>query len=207
MIYLTGSWGNPALRPYLDAGTIGVLATPNIGNYRDPSWTWAADSGCFNRDTYKGDDAYVAWLAAQDRTRCLFATAPDVVGDWAATAALAVGWLPRIRALGYQAAVVLQDGATSATVPWDDIDWVFVGGSDEWKLGGCDHLIVEALGRGKRVHVGRVNSSRRFERFAHMGVDSVDGTYLAFGPDVNLPKLLSWVRKVDTHMTLWSGIA
>lgn len=206
-MYLTGSWGNPTVRPYLDAGTLGVLATPNVGNYRDPSWTWAADSGCFNRETYKGDDAYVAWLAAQDRTRCLFATAPDVVGDWDATAAFAVDWLPRLRGLGYPAAVVLQDGATVDTVPWDDCDWVFVGGTDGFKLGGCDALIVEAQRRGKRVHVGRVNSGRRYQRFAQMGIDSADGTYLAFGPDVLLPNVLSWVRKAQTHMTLWSVTA
>ena len=33
-----------------------------------------------------------------------------------------------------------------------------------------------------------------------MGIDSADGTYLAFGPDVLLPNVLSWVRKhADPH--------
>jgi hypothetical protein len=38
-----------------------------------------------------------------------------------------------------------------------------------------------------------------------MGCDSVDGTYLAFGPDRNLPTLLSWLRELDWP-TLFDGL-
>lgn len=202
MIYLTGN-KNKAWRHLLDDGTLGLLNTPANGYIIESGWTWAADNGCFNERTYVGDVAWFAWLRKQEPSGCLFATAPDVVGDHAATVERSARWLPRIRRHGFPAAFVLQNGATVENVPWDDFDVAFVGGDDAFKLGGADDLIREAQRRGKPVHVGRVNSAKRYERFAQMGVDSCDGTFLAFGPDVNLPRLLSWVRKHATHPTLW----
>lgn len=206
MIYLTGSKVGAATHLY-DAGVLGILNTPANRYIIDAGWVWAADNGCFNAATYAGDDQWFAWLRKQNPQGCLFATAPDVMGDHAATVERAAPWLPRIRALGLPAAFVLQDGATEATVPWDDFDVAFIGGTDAFKLGGADALIQAAQRHGKRVHVGRVNSAKRYERFALMGCDSADGTYLAFGPDVNLPRLVSWVRKFATHQPLWSVIA
>jgi hypothetical protein len=95
-------------------------------------------------------------------------------------------------------AFVAQDGLESLTVPWDDFDVLFIGGTTEWKLGPqARALVADAKARGKWVHMGRVNSERRY-RYAHaIGCDSVDGTYLTFGPDENLPKLLRWARVED----------
>jgi len=201
VIYLTGS-KNANQSQHYDAGTIGLLNTPASNYTVQAGWTWAADNGCFNAATYVGDVKWYRWLRKQPREGCLFATAPDVVGDHAGTVERSHMWLLRIRALGFPAAFVLQNGATVANVPWDDFDVAFVGGDDAFKLGGADDLIREAQRRGKPVHVGRVNSGQRYQRFAQMGVDSCDGTFLAFGPDVNLPRLLSWVRKHATHPTL-----
>lgn len=36
-----------------------------------------------------------------------------------------------------------------------------------------------------------------------MGCDSVDGTYLTFGPDVNLPRLLGWLDGAEQAPQLW----
>ena len=83
-------------------------------------------------------------------------------------------------------------------------DVAFVGGSTAWKLGPeAKSLIAAAKARGKGVHVGRVNSQRRFLAFAALGCDSADGTYLAFGPDENLPKLLGWLEHDRTHAPLF----
>ncbi len=203
MIYLSGSISK-ALHPHLDAGTVGMLKTPNMGNVVREGWTWAADNGCFNAATYVGDERWFAWLGAQPhRAHCLFATAPDVMGDHAATLARSLPWLPRIRALGYEAAFVAQNGATVETLPWDDLDWLFIGGDDHFKLRGSLPLIEAARARGKRVHVGRVNSRRRFRLFVAAGADSVDGTYLAFGPQANTPKLLGWIREAEVSQPLW----
>ncbi len=113
--------------------------------------------------------------------------------------------MPQIRALGYRVAFVAQDGQESLPVPWDEFDALFIGGSTEWKLGPhAREIAAEAKRRGKWLHMGRVNSERRFKYAAAIGCDSADGTYLTFGPDVNLPKLLSWTRLSD-HAALFEG--
>jgi hypothetical protein len=203
MIYLSGASG-AYLHPHLDSGELGILTTPN-SNYRiAEGWTWAADNGCFNAATYVGDEAWLAWLTnLPHRAGCLFATAPDVVGDHQATLARSLPWLPVIRALGYAPAFVAQNGATEDTIPWDSFDWLFIGGDDQFKLYGSVPLIAAAQARGKCVHVGRVNSTRRYRRFAALGVDSADGTELAFGPVNKLPKVLSWRRQHLAEQPLW----
>jgi hypothetical protein len=202
MLYLTGSWQG-ATEPYLDAGLLGVLNTPTTGKRIRRGWIWAADNGAFNADTYVGDEAWFSWLSRQNPEGCLFATAPDVMGNHEATVARSAPYLARIREAGFPNAFVFQDGATTDTIPWGSFDWAFVGGTDAFKLGGADALILEARERGKRVHVGRVNSGKRFERFALLGADSADGTFLAFGPSVNLPHVLSWIVKDRTQGVLW----
>ncbi len=196
MLYLSGA--KPvAIKDDLAAGTIGFLKTPAVGNNLDGVKVWAIDNGCFT-GKYPGDDAYLTWLAKYDdhKSRCLFVAVPDVIGDGAATLANFPLMAGRIRAAGWQVALVGQDGMESLDVPWHLTDWLFVGGSTEWKLGqGAADLIRQAQSHGKRVHVGRVNSGTRYALFAGMGCDSADGTYLAFGPDVNAPKLRAWLAK------------
>lgn len=200
MIYLSGSVAKGAA----EIG-VGFMLTPSMGNLVPSVGPWAADSGCFNRKTYVGDTAYLTWLAgrAQHSRRCLFAAAPDVVGDHAATLAMFHAVAKRIRALGYPVAFVAQDGATEQVVPWDDLDAIFIGGTTDWKLSEVAYcLVAEAKARDKWVHVGRVNSFRRLAAFAHAGADSADGTFLAFGPEKNMPRLAAWLRMLDERPTL-----
>lgn len=57
------------------------------------------------------------------------------------------------------------------------------------------------------VHMGRVNSKKRLDTARAMGCDSVDGTYLTFGPDTNLPRLLSWLAAAAREpMLLEAGL-
>lgn len=194
--YLTGSVP-PSSHHLLDARAIGFITSPNIGNTIRPGWLFACDNGCFSPDNYVGDDAWFGWLErnADRADDCLFATAPDVVGDAQATLDRSLPWLPRIRALGYPAALVAQDGLEALDVPWDAFDVLFIGGSTEWKLGPeAASLALRARRHGKRVHMGRVNSRKRLRYAAAIGCDTADGTFLAFGPDVNVPKLAAWVR-------------
>ena len=203
MLYLANPCG-PAVRTAMKDGRLGYIDTPAQGNRRPAGVTWCADNGCFGKG-YPGDEKWLAWLeknkhAAAD---CLFATAPDVVGDAAATLERSAPFLPLIRALGYPAALVAQDGLEDLEVPWDEFDVLFIGGSTEWKLGpAARSLIREAKERGKWVHCGRVNSERRYRIMHEAGCDSVDGTFLTFGPDILLPRLLSWSR-VEDQMPLF----
>lgn len=44
-----------------------------------------------------------------------------------------------------------------------------------------------------------MNSLRRLTYAAAIGCHSADGTYLAYGPDRNLPTLLRWLRIANTE--------
>lgn len=173
--------------------------TPMMGNKLPDSVTWAADSGCFAAPEKFTKQGYISWLDKHRHAadRCLFATMPDVVGDARATLDAVKDWPYILRDMGYKPALVAQDGLevmlAERRMPWWVCDALFIGGSTTWKL--SDHaarLVRAANERGKWTHMGRVNSLRRLRAAAAMGCQSADGTYLAFGPDVNLPKMQRW---------------
>lgn len=204
VLYLTGSIGKD-IRPYVDSGIVGYLKTPSGGSRMGRNWIWAADNGCFGKG-WPGEVKWIKWLESHTKdeiSRCLFATAPDVVGDHDATVARSTPLIPVLRSLGYRAAFVAQDGMTIDGSDWD-FDVLFIGGSTQWKLGAdAKEVIHEAHRRGIPVHVGRVNSQKRFLAFAAMGCATSDGTFLAFGPRKNVPQLLGWIEHLETHRPLF----
>lgn len=189
----------------MTAGVLGFIDTPLQGNIRPEGVKWCADNGCFGRGF--DETHWWQWLQgnAHAAADCIFAVAPDVVGDAAATLARSAPWLPLIRSLGYPAAFVAQDGQELLPVPWDAFDVLFVGGSTEWKLGPhARDLVTDAKRLGKHVHMGRVNSGRRYNYAAVIGCDSVDGTFLTFGPDTNLPRLQRWLDSHDQQPSMFT---
>jgi len=205
MIYLAGNRLARRL-DLLDKQIIGLMNTPKSGYRIRPDWIWAADNGCFGSG-YPGDEAWLAWLQRFDESQkagCLFVTAPDVVGNAKESLARSLPFLPIIRNLGWPVALVSQDGMQPEDVPWDQIDWIFVGGTNKHKLGPeAKNLIAAAHDHGKKIYIGRVNSQKRFLAFAALGADSVDGTFLGFAPDENLPKLLGWIKHHQSHEPLF----
>jgi hypothetical protein len=180
-------------------GLLGMIATPAQGNLVPDGAAWCSDNGCFG-DGYPGDDGYLAFLGDRKalQARCAFAVAPDVPFDMRASLARSVPMLARIRRLGYPVALAAQNGAEDMTLPWDAFDVLFLGGDTAWKLGPhARQLTAQARQHGKPVHMGRVNSLRRLRYADAIGCDTADGTFLAFGPDVNLPELLGWLRAVN----------
>lgn len=213
MRYLSGAVrGN-----VLEHSGMGVMLTPNMGNRPDLSRTmWAADTGCFSSRTPFRLDVYLSWLVEllPYRATCLFATAPDVVPMNIAdeNQAAALTWaraqytLPVLRALGFPAAYVAQNGLERMNVPWEAFDVLFIGGTTTWKLSGqVEQLVGEAKRRGRYVHMGRVNSAKRLRYAYEIGCDSTDGTYLKYGPDVNFPKVQRWLRDVELRPSLWAS--
>lgn len=100
---------------------------------------------------------------------------PDVVADAPATLALAAEWVPRLRALGFRCALVVQDGMEPETWPlWDVADVVFVGGSLQWKLAEAHRWCRAAREHGKPCHIGRVGSARRVLWARSICADSID---------------------------------
>jgi len=194
VLYLANPCGDATLEA-MRRGELGYIDTPAQGNTRPDGVVWCADNGAYS-DRFN-EQKWWRFLKANAHAtaNCLFATAPDVVGDAVATMKRSLPWLGRIRALGYPVALVAQDGLENLTVPWQSFDCLFIGGSTEWKLGEhARDLVAEANWNGLWTHMGRVNSHKRYTYAREIGCDSADGTYLTFGPTVNLPKLLSWVR-------------
>jgi hypothetical protein len=164
---------------------------------------WAADN-----DALRGvqpDELLALWdrIAAADRTRLLWVTAPDAViqteqgprGSWEGTLWLFRCWLPALRKRGLPPAIVAQDGATEDTVPWDDISALFVGGSTAWKLSeAAATLIRAARARGVWVHVGRLNTVRRWRHFEPLEIDSFDGTQFSRYAATYLPRWLTMLE-------------
>jgi hypothetical protein len=195
MIYLSGHVSS------VRAPDLGFMLTPNMRNRLPEDVRWAADNGRFSAPEKYTDQRYLSWLDRHDASRCLFATAPDVLADHDATVCLSLPVLGRIRAVGYKAAFVAQDGWCEATTPWDDFDVLFLGGTTKFKL-SCGDAINAAHRRGKPIHMGRVNSYRRLRVAAAMGCASADGTFLKFGPDVNTPRLLGWFDSLQPMLSM-----
>lgn len=186
----------PKIREEIAAGRLGAILNPASGNRVPEQGLFAVDNAVYG-GKYPGDEAYLAWLErfAPHADRCLFVTAPDVVGDALATETRSRPMLARIRELGLPSALVAQDWMELSTWdPWDEIDALFIGGTTGWKLSqAAQNLACVASSLAKHVHVGRVNSELRNRRVAW--ADSVDGTYLQrAGPDQALPTVLGWRR-------------
>lgn len=169
---------------------------------------WAADTGCFADPASYSNEVYLVYLRSKSRyaSTCLFATAPDVPGDSQATLELSLPMLPRIREVGLPAAFIAQDGCESLPVPWNDFDCLFVAGSvkTKWKTSEAAYeLVREAKQRGKWVHMGRCNSARRLIASHMAGYDSADGTFLAFGPEKNWPRVQSWLDELHRQPTFF----
>jgi hypothetical protein len=193
MLYLSG-----VVRPDMPA-----MIQPAMGNRLPKGQPWAADNGRFSQPGNYSDERYLTFLRKHlpDADRCLFATAPDVVGDAVATLEMSRPMLPKIRALGYKAALVAQDGLEALDVPWDEFDCLFVGGTTKWKLSEHAYsLVAEAKRRGKWTHMGRVNSWQRFRSAAAAGYDSADGTVLRFDPKRPVHE---WSERALARPGLW----
>ncbi|MBA3824526.1 MAG: hypothetical protein H0X24_11615 [Ktedonobacterales bacterium] len=166
---------------------------------------WAADNGCFAQGDQFDGIAYLHWLSGLQHLResCLFAVAPDVVGDAAATLKRSRPYLSIMRGLGFPVAYVAQDGFVSKHIPWDALEVLFLGGTDAFKLHPrTEYIVREAKERGKHVHAGRVNSYERLELMTSWGCDTADGTYIAFAPNLHLDNILRWLNRVNSLQQL-----
>jgi len=119
---------------------VGLMLQPGsglAGRADDYRW-WAADNGCFSQGAAFDVGAWFSWLASLPhvgrRRRCLFAVAPDVLGDAATTWQRSRPSLELVRGLGIPVALVAQNGADAHEPTWDNAeqwDVLFVGGAPE----------------------------------------------------------------------------
>ena len=152
---------------------IGQLLTP-LTRYADHGLTYGIDNGAFSRFDSK---AFMSLLERQknNKNRCMFVAVPDVVGSARRTLEIFDKWKSQL--LDWPIALVAQDGLENFRIPWDEISAIFIGGSTEWKLSKNAEAVIKcALALNKWVHVGRVNTPHRFDKFNDLGCHSVDGS-------------------------------
>ncbi len=207
MLYLSGCLpSKPSIRQLLLDNNIGLLLTHvsqrNLPNNND--WIWAADNACFTGKTWNSS-TWLRWLEKMPNPHdALFATVPDSVADHQKTLQMWPQWFQRVKDLGFKPAFILQNGCTPDQVPWDECDAVFIGGSTQWKLGmEAEAIVREARKQQKWIHMGRVNSLKRMTIAVHFGCDSVDGTYLAFAPDLNAIRLVNMMKRIEVEPSLF----
>jgi hypothetical protein len=146
---------------------------------------WAADNDAYVR--FDERRFGVLLDALEGLGGCLFCAAPDAVTDTPKTLRLFDEWASVIQRRGLPVALVLQDGMTTASIPWRTLDAVFIGGTTTYKLGAdAARIIQHARARGLWCHMGRVNSAQRIRYAASIGCHSVDGTSYARWRDVHL---------------------
>ena len=156
---------------------LGQLITPLTG-YSDWGGVYAIDNGAFSGFP---EDKFRRLLLRQDSRKedCLFVTCPDIVGAGQRSIELfkrRARWIPE----GWRVAMVAQDGMEDLEIPWDDMQALFIGGGDPWKDSrGAADIVRTAKTLRLWVHVGRVNTPRRFQHFADLGADSCDGSGVA----------------------------
>jgi hypothetical protein len=169
---------------------------------------FGVDNGCIQNFSEAG---FMSLLAREydHRDRCRFVCCPDVVskddkghliGDALRTLEVFDRFHPKLA--DWPIALVAQDGLEGLAIPWDSIVAIFIGGSTKWKDGYHAANIVKAAKiLGKWVHIGRVNTPGRFEKFEALGADSMDGSGLA---------RYSWMREriydAQHKPTLFNGL-
>jgi hypothetical protein len=92
-------------------------------------------------------------------------------------------------------AFAAQDGQESLPLP-DEADWIFIAGSTDWKLSAvAAEVMVRPWDAGKFIHIGRVNSQKRYRYFHRLAeqldidIVSCDGTAARFHPSQALRRL------------------
>lgn len=147
------------------------LRTP-LTQYKHAGLPYGLDNGCFKR--FKK----TTWQTMLDESLvnpALFCTLPDIVGDARRTLELFDIFHKQIHP-SHKRALVLQDGIGEHAIPWNNLDAVFVGGSDEFKISTeAINAARTAKILGKWVHVGRVNSPGRVFNWNGLA-DSIDGS-------------------------------
>jgi hypothetical protein len=153
-------------------------------------------SGAELRVTTTLPPGFEEWLDPDGETVRVEASAGGYLTPRRTMAADVPTWTYRCRSC--MAAAGWEDPLTCRCDWWGDFDALFIGGTTAWKLGGdAAWLVRQARLREKWVHMGRVNSLTRLLRADRIGCDSVDGTYLAFGPRVNLARVTAWLPELE----------
>jgi hypothetical protein len=159
----------------------GLLVSLNSQREIKPGAIWAMDNGRFSKGGVNLKWTQGKWEAMLKRYQsipgCKFCVVPDVPFNAAETLELFYEYAPIVKSYGYPLAICTQDTMIPDDIPWSQISAVFIGGSDDHKLGAeAVAIMLEAKRRGVWVHVGRVNTYRLLWKAHDAGAESCDGT-------------------------------
>ena len=132
---------------------------------------YGLDNGCYTEFKRK---KWESLLRDAETVRPVFVCLPDIVGDAQRTLDLFNYFLSATN--GLPRALVLQDGIGRYSIPWREIEAVFVGGSDKFKVSEEAMIACRtAKMLDKWVHIGRVNTPNRIKYWRGIA-DSIDGS-------------------------------
>lgn len=159
-----------AMKAQWPRGVAGQLLTP-LTRYTRGHKTFAIDNGAFTKFDERG---FLSLLRREEHVKhlALFVAVPDKVGCHRTTTKL----FRELNHLcdGWKKAFVAQDGYSGMP---KGADVLFIGGTDDFKNSQAAYDAVEdAVKLGVHVHVGRVNTSKRFLRFRDAGANTCDGS-------------------------------
>ena len=164
-----------ALRKHEYVG--GQLLTPLTG-YSNSGDEFGIDNGAFSRF----DNLKFQRLLEREKEnvgRCKFVAVPDIVSNGRRTLEIFKTHCNFVSNV-WPIAMVAQDGIEDMEIPWWSMQAIFIGGGDPWKDSKAVADIVKtALILGKHVHVGRVNTIKRFRWFHDLGAHTCDGSGVA----------------------------
>jgi hypothetical protein len=158
----------------------GQLLTP-LTNYQNAKGVFAVDNGAFSgfkKEAFKR----LLLRNLKHKKNCLFVTVPDIVGNARRTRELYFHITQEmfLKPWADRWAFVLQDGIEDLDVEWYAMRYLFVGGTNAFKDSHAAYDIVKtAKALEVPVHVGRVNTFKRYETYAALGADTCDGSGIA----------------------------
>jgi hypothetical protein len=171
------------------------LRTP-LTQYKLAGVPYGLDNGCFAKFE---KNAWRRLLGEARETKPVFVCLPDIVGDARRTLDLFDAFFDETESL--PRALVLQDGIANHEIPFNKIDAVFVGGSDNFKISTEAFNACKAAKMcDKWVHVGRVNTAKRVMQWVGLA-DSIDGSGIS-RYDHMLEDVLRAIRGEETQQEL-----
>ncbi len=181
MIGYGGATTNKESVEQLARGGFGMIIAPQ--NPKISPIRYAVDNGAYYCWTRKMPWDEKKFLKLLDRVEKFdrvpdFGCAPDIVAGGLRSLEFSMSWVDRLpKEFPWYLAV--QDGMTEADVAQviEKFAGLFVGGTSEWKMRTLPEWVRLAKSKGKKAHVGRVNSlSRAFTACQVCKADSFDGT-------------------------------
>lgn len=168
---------------------LGILASPGrtCKGYKQAGITTAIDNGAwsskqrgfpFMADVFRDHlkDAFKNGINAE------FIVCPDIVAGGLASLDFSMGWATG-ELLGARLALAVQDGMRpshiSDSFTLKHFNYIFVGGSVDWKWKTVKQWVEFAHDNDKKIHVGRVGTLDKLLYCESIGVDSVDSSNFA----------------------------